>query len=387
MRIGIDASNIGGGGGLTHLKEILSQFNAIYFRDKIDKIVIFSSTKILNQLPDSELFEKITFPAFNNNLLKRVQFQLIGYDKEIKQRCDILYSVAGDYFGKFKPCIGMSRNMLLYERDIWKEIKQPKEILRFWLNYIKQKYSFKNSIGVIFISEYAKKEVSKWINLDNKKLTTIHHGVSSKFTGGVLNNSKIEKYSTDHPFNFLYISPLHVYKHQWNVVQAISLLRKKGYPINIKLVGGVYFEPSKIKLMEVIKLCDPKGEFVSYVGHVDYNDIHTLYKEANGIVFASTCENMPNILIESMASGLPIACSDKQPMPEFLKENGFYFNSYDVQSIANALEELILSPEKQQKYAALNLKEVEKYCWKKTSKETFQFIVDTYSAYLHENAK
>jgi len=88
-----------------------------------------------------------------------------------------------------------------------------------------------------------------------------------------------------------------------------------------------------------------------------------------------------------MASGLPIACSDKQPMPEFLKENGFYFNSYDVQSIANALEELILSPEKQQKYAALNLKEVEKYCWKKTSKETFQFIVDTYSAYLHENAK
>ena len=33
---------------------------------------------------------------------------------------------------------------------------------------------------------------------------------------------------------------------------------------------------------------------------------------------------MPNILIESMGSGLPIACSEKMPMPEFLGDDGIY---------------------------------------------------------------
>ena len=387
MRIGIDASNIGGGGGLTHLKEILTQFKTYHSKNKIDKIVIFGSLKILNQLPDNPLFEKVTFPNFNLSLLKRIWFQFFKYDKEINQRCDIIYSVAGDYFGKFKPCIGMSRNMLLYERDIWYEIKQPKEVMRFWLNYIKQKRSFNNSFGIIFISDYAQKEVKKWINLEGKKLKTINHGVSDRFSTNYIKiNKQISDYTISNPFKLIYISPLHVYKHQWNVVKAVKLLREQGYPIQLDLFGGVYFEPSRKKLMASIEACDPESEFVTYHGHINYNDIHRLYKNSNGIVFASTCENMPNILIESMASGLPIACSDKQPMPEFLKKNGFYFNSYNVASIASAIEELINNPEKQKKFSKNNLEEVKQYNWADTSRKTFQFIVDTYLEYIAQKS-
>ena len=123
MRIGIAASNIGGGGGLTHLKEILENYDYKYFDRKINKIIVFSSTSILESLPENSIIEKITFPEFNSSLLNRVIFQLTKYDKEIASRCDLLFSIAGDYVGSFKPVISMSRNMLLYERQIWKEIK------------------------------------------------------------------------------------------------------------------------------------------------------------------------------------------------------------------------------------------------------------------------
>ena len=33
MRIGIDASNVGGGGGTTHLKEVLLHFNEEKYKD------------------------------------------------------------------------------------------------------------------------------------------------------------------------------------------------------------------------------------------------------------------------------------------------------------------------------------------------------------------
>ena len=44
--------------------------------------------------------------------------------------------------------------------------------------------------------------------------------------------------------------------------------------------------------------------------------------KSNIFIFASSCENMPITLIEGMASGLPIACSDRGPMPEVLQDGG-----------------------------------------------------------------
>ena len=62
--------------------------------------------------------------------------------------------------------------------------------------------------------------------------------------------------------------------------------------------------------------------------------------KSNIFIFASSCENMPITLIEGMASGLPIACSDRGPMPEVLQDGGVYFNPEDCKSIVFAIEKL-----------------------------------------------
>lgn len=376
MRIGIDATNVGGGGGITHLVGILSAFDYNYFENKISKIIVFSSKKVLDMIPDSEIIDKVTFLELNGSLLNRISFQFRKYDRELDQRCDILLSITGDYIGKFSPVIGMSRNMLLYEREIWKEIKDFKEILRFWLIFRKQKKCFRNANGVIFISNYAQQEVSKQISLKDKKISIIHHGISPKFIQEKRNSMPILTYSIENPFVFLYVSPIHVYKHQWNVVAAISNLRKKGIPVKLVLAGSVSLKLAGKRLEESLKRHDPSHEFVDYIGHVQHDKLHEYYKQADGIIFASTCENMPNTLIESMASGRAIACSDKQPMPEFLGDNGFYFNSKDVSSIEKALEKLISNPEICDSMIEKNLDEVKKFSWKKTSFETFEFLLN-----------
>ena len=84
---------------------------------------------------------------------------------------------------------------------------------------------------------------------------------------------------------------------------------------------------------------------------------------------------MPNILIESMASGLPIACSDKQPMPEFLKNGGYYFNANSVDSIQKAIINLIEDKDRFKKIKQ-NLKFVTNLKWEETSKKTFNFITN-----------
>lgn len=375
MRIGIDATNIGGGGGITHLVGILKAYDFHYFGNKISKIVVFSSNRILDMIPDSEYIEKLSFPELNGNIVNRFIFQITKYDFEIENRCDILLSLTGDYIGKFRPMIGMSRNMLLYEREIWKEIKDFKEVLRFWLIFRKQKKCFTNSKGIIFISNYARKEVTRQFDLKRKEISIIHHGISTKFIQQKRKPKSINAYSTENPYVFLYVSPVHVYKHQWNVVAAVASMRSKGLPVRLVLAGSVILELAGKRLKEAIVKYDPKNEFINYLGHVQHDVLNECYSQADGLIFASTCENMPNTLIESMASGRAIACSDKQPMPEFLGENGFYFNSKKIDSIEEALTKMISNPEVCDVMIERNLQEVAQFSWEKTSRETFEFIL------------
>jgi glycosyltransferase involved in cell wall biosynthesis len=50
---------------------------------------------------------------------------------------------------------------------------------------------------------------------------------------------------------------------------------------------------------------------------------------------------MPNILLEAMAAGLPIACSNRGPMPEVLGTAGLYFNPENPAEIACAIRTVI----------------------------------------------
>lgn len=380
MKLGIDASNIGIGGGITHLKELLTH---LILENSFEIINVYASQNVLNQIQDSIKIKKISFPEFNKSLYHRVRFQIWGYDKHIKRNCDILFSITGDYLGNFKPVVGMSRNMLLYERDIWKKIHQPLELIRFWINFRKQKRCFKNATGIIFISRYAKNYVSKVLNLKEKEISVIYHGISPRFHEDVKIQISIDQYSYKNPFKLIYVSTVHVYKNQWNVVEAVYHLRQKGYPLELNLVGGVIYSPAGKKLQQVIKEYDPKNEFVHYHGHIPYDEIDKLYKNSDGIIYASTCENMPNILIESMASGISIACSNKQPMPEFLKENGFYFDANDVESIVNSIEEMLLKPEVREAMAKRNVEVAKKYSWEETAIQTYQFIQKIYNQYYN----
>ena len=51
-------------------------------------------------------------------------------------------------------------------------------------------------------------------------------------------------------------------------------------------------------------------------------------------------ENLPNILIEAMKSGLPISSSSTS-MNQILKKNAFYFNPYSIIEIERAIIQLI----------------------------------------------
>jgi glycosyltransferase involved in cell wall biosynthesis len=381
MRLAIDASNLGLGGGTTHLKELLRHIDAKV--PQISAVVVFSSQAVLDQVPSNPVVQKVSFPQLNKGLLTRVLFQLTGYDKQIaRYNCDLIFSITGDYLGRLRPVVGMSQNMLLYDRHLWKDFGQLRETMRMFLNFHKQRYSFSNSEGIIFISQHAQSVVGKLFPLSDKKLALIPHGISERFRSAVKPQLPVSSYSPSNPFRLLYVSTIHSYKNQWKVVEAVARLREKGYPLELHLAGSVIFKPAGVLLDESIRRFDPDRQYVKEHGWVDFETIHQLYGSADAFVFASECENMPNILIEAMSAGLPIVCSDRNPMPEFAGEHACYFNPRNVDSMVRAIEKMLLRPEKRAWKAALNRQASDKYDWNTTAEATFRFLNDTYEDFL-----
>ena len=372
MVVGIDASNIISGGGLIHLKEILSQ-NELS-KEKIEKIIIWSSTKTLNALPNKNNIIKISNLFINHNIFVRIFWQIFILQFEIKKNnCDVLFLPGATFVLTKIPKISMCQNLLPF---MWKEIFRF-GISIFTIKLISlrllQTLSFINSDGIIFLSDFSRKYIFKKINIKNKKTIIIQHGVNDKFYQKVKKQLSIDKYSIKNPYKFLYVSHIWPYKNHLILIQCVANLRNQGYPISIDLVGGGLASGIK-KLKNKIKKLDPKSEFIFYNGEKKLNEIIKFYHKADCFVFNSSCETFGQILTEAMLSGLPVICSEETSMPEILGDFNFYCNPFNSMSITSALEDLMHSSSKRLRVSNLSQKNAQKLTWLKCSKKTFSFI-------------
>lgn len=367
MKISIDASNIKAGGGLTHLKQLIENN---YCNNTIDLI----GGNWLEKIEARENVNKITLVKEFSSLIKQ-EFFKFNFLESYLSRGDIAFIPGGTFSSKKIPYVSMSQNMLVFEEKERNRFPRSFTWLRYLVLEKLQVRSFKNAKGIIYISDYAKNYIeNKYPKLKEKKSKVIYHGISDNFRVEPKAQKKIKNYSIDKPFRLLYISIVNFYKHQWNVIEAVNRLKEEEFPIELDLVGPMY-KPAKEKFSNSLKGTD---DYVFYKGQIAYEKISDIYKKADLFIFASTCENMPNILVEAMSAGLPILSSNYGPMPEILKDAGEYMDPLSVESIYLSLKKLLQNPKRRGEIARKSYNYSRNFSWKKTSQQTFDFIAEVY---------
>jgi len=380
ITLGIDATNLLQGGGRTHLVEILRTVD-IYKYD-FAKVIIWGSKETLDLIDDRKWLEKKNPILLEKGLLVRSFWQRFRLGKEaLAEGCDILWVPGGTYVSNFQPVVVMSRNMLPFE---WNEM------LRYGLSFsfiklillrVTQIRSFKNSNGVIFLTQYAYSRVNEVMNGFDGFYKIIPHGISRRFQSLPKNQESIDIYTKNNPYRIVYVSIINVYKHQWVVIEALANLRLiHGWSIVIDLVGPSY-PPAYSLLMKYVNRYDPNREWVNICGEISYNDLTLMYQRADLGIFASSCENMPNILLETMIAGLPIATAYRGPMPEILGDRGIYFDPESPKDIAKSVSYLIMNPLLRQILAQKSYAKSLQYSWKKCANETFSFLAQSLFMY------
>jgi glycosyltransferase involved in cell wall biosynthesis len=386
LRLCIDASNIRAGGTVTYLVELLRVAEPA--QHGFSEVVVFAGSAVLTKIENRHWLRKLAHPLLeqsNDPFRDRRQLHRAFWQRFKLRRlaegmsCDLLFVPGGMDNSGFMPMVTMSQNMLPFEPPEAKRYGMSTSRLRLAILRQLQARTFRRAGGVIFLTDYARDVVLRATHADRSRCTVIPHGVSEGFVCAPKPQLPIGDYSTGKPMRLLYVSTVDLYKHQWNVVEAVAELRAKGYPVVLDLVGHANNKGAK-RLSSALDRLDAHA-YCKYRGSVSHSELQRIYRESDVKVFASSCENMPIILLEAMAAGLPIACSRRGPMPAMLGDAGAYFDPDVPAEISAALIELIDSPELRAKNAAAAFARARDYSWVRCANDTFAFLARSYRAW------
>lgn len=368
--VGIDASRNRSGGAVAHLRGLLSGSDPR--SHGIQTVHLWAYESLLTQVADQPWLVKHSVPALTGSIWRQLWWQYATLPKLIKAlRCNILFNTDAGSVCPTPQCATLSQDMLSFEPGEMQRYKISKARVRLEILKVVQIRSLRRSQLAIFLSEHARKTI-----IDSTghlaKTAVIPHGIDERFRSIA---QLRRQWPTTGPIRCLNVSNVAPYKHQWHVAEAIAILRKRGYNLELTLVGGGR-GPALTRLIKTLDRLDPQRSFVEFVDFVPNERISTYLAQSDLFIFSSSCENLPVTMLEAMASGIPICSSNRGPMPEVLGKNGLYFDPEQPDAIANTIQSVIDSSESRAHITTDSIIKSQSFTWERCANDTWSALAN-----------
>lgn len=112
------------------------------------------------------------------------------------------------------------------------------------------------------------------------------------------------------------------------------------------------------------------GDRVRFTGWLRDELLDGLYRAATCVVLPSLAEGFGLPVLEAMARGTPVACSNVSALPEVAGDAAVYFDPLDVDAIAATLRRLLSDEALRQSLAAAGLERARAFTWESAARLT-----------------
>ncbi len=228
----------------------------------------------------------------------------------------------------------------------------------------------KSADQLIAVSKWTRDDVLKY-GIAKKKFTVIYNGInaqrfSTRHNPAVKKNLRM-KHSD--PL-FMWVGRVIEQKGLKYLLAAMPLVLKE-IPTAKLLIIGTGTELKKLKkLAAKLKI---QNSIVFHGAENNRKKINGLLRGADAFVFPSIWEPFGIVIIEAMASGLPVVAASTGGIPEIIEhgKNGLLVPARNSKKLAEAMLKLASNEKLRKKIGAVGRKTAEKnFNWKKISRET-----------------
>ncbi len=368
MKIVINAFSARVGGGQTYLRNLLANMP-----ERNDLEVLVYAPQDL-ELPDHPRLRRMATSWPTTNPLLRALWERLALPRVLrKEKADVLFCPGGVVATRApRGCrvVTMFRNMIPFDPAVLNDMPWGLQRLR---NIVLKRVMLRSMVEAdltIFISDYARNVIERLARIKNP--ITIPHGINVEFRNFDQNPERPSFLPKEE--YLLYVSRFDIYKHQYEVVTAYAGLPKNLQERFILVLAGETNLPEAERVKKLIDQLD-LGDRVKMSGAIAYRDLPAVYHHAKLAIFASSCENCPNILLEALGAGRPVLSSNIMPMPEFGGSAVAYISPFDPDDIRKQIYKVLTDEKYERELATAAAQRSTRFNWENTARITWQRII------------
>ena len=232
---------------------------------------------------------------------------------------------------------------------------------------------------VIADSESTRRDVLHLYHLSAERVRTVHLGVHPRFRPA--DHTAREKVRAVHqlPDRFLLsVGTIEPRKNLIVLLEAYHELRQRGTSLQLVIAGkrGWHSEPFFERLRTLRLESD-----VKLLGHVPDADLPALYSAAEALAYPSLYEGFGLPVLEAMACGTPVICSNVSSLPEVAGEAAIQIPPTAIREWSQALERINSDAALRADLRERGIQQVARFTWEATARQTYAIYQEAYAAH------
>ncbi len=240
--------------------------------------------------------------------------------------------------------------------------------LNYWYLNAAMPLFCRRASAIIAVSQATKRDLVNFYGLDPAKISVVHEAAAPHFAPAPPDQvAQVQARYRLPDCYLLHVGTIEPRKNLNRLLKVVYRLRRAGEDIRVVIVGskGWLYEDFFRQLEELAL-----GDAVVMPGFVPDTDLPALYSGARLVVVPSHHEGFGLPVLEGMACGTPVACSDASSLPEVGGQAARYFDPTDVAAMADQILAIWRDESLRETMRQQGLARAAQFSWKRAADET-----------------
>lgn len=226
----------------------------------------------------------------------------------------------------------------------------------------------KAATAIIAVSQQTKRDLIELYHTPADKIHVVYEGIDEHFRPA--NQDEVmrvkTKYSPDCPY-LLMVGTLEPRKNHATALRALAHLKQQGFPHRLLIVGGHgwLFEPIR-QLVDQLNLTND----VTFTGYIPLADLPPLYSGSDCVLLPSLYEGFGFPVLEAMACGAPVVCSNVSSLPEVAGNAALMVAPEDDLALFMMIQRILNEPGLAEQMKAQGVRQAAGFTWEGCAEET-----------------